>query len=55
MNYNSLSPQLALYPSDLLEYHYVNYFIKKRENKLHLKEKLYIYSCKNYLFSLASR
>lgn len=55
MNYNSLSPQSLLYSSDLLEYHYVNYFIKKRENKLHLKEKLYIYSCKNYLFSLVSR
>ena len=55
MNYNSSSPQHTLYSSDLQKHFHVNYFIKNRENKLHLKEKPYIYSCKNYFFSLVSR
>lgn len=38
------------YPFDLQKYYSANYFIKNTENKLHMKEKPYIYSGKNYFF-----
>lgn len=39
-----------IYPFDLQEYYSAIYFIKNTENKLHVKEKPYIYSCKNCFF-----
>lgn len=55
MNYKSHSRKQPLYAFDLQEHILVNYFIKNAENKTNVKEKMYIYSCKNDYFSLVLR